>query len=74
MVNLEKGNQLKTDKKGKGKEKAVKSANLITQIDDILLIDRMEEINSYNERVFITPESKKLIMLYRWMLTMKSFH
>ena len=59
VVNLEK-NQSKPDKKGKGKEKAVpKSANLIAQIDDILLIDRMEEINSYNERVFTAPESNK---------------
>ena len=53
-------NQGKPDKKGKGKAKAdPKSANFIARIDDILIIDRMEEIDSYNERVFITPESDK---------------
>jgi hypothetical protein len=53
-------NQSKTDKKGKGKEKATpKVANLLARIDDIPLINRMEEIDSFNERVFITPESNK---------------
>jgi hypothetical protein len=58
-VNLEKG-QPKADKKGKGKEKvAPKAANLLARIDDIPLINRMEEIDSFNERIFITPESNK---------------
>jgi hypothetical protein len=53
-------NQPKVDKKGKGKEKATpKVANLLARIDDIPLINRMEEINSFNERVFIAPESNK---------------
>ena len=53
-------NQVKPDKKGKAKAKAdPKSANFIAQINDIPLIDRMEEINSYNERVFTAPESDK---------------
>jgi hypothetical protein len=53
-------NQPKADKKGKGKEKATpKVANLLARIDDILLINKMEEINSFNERIFITPESNK---------------
>jgi hypothetical protein len=53
--------QSKTDTKGKKKEKAVKSANLLARIDDdhILLESRMEDINSYNERVFIAPKSDK---------------
>jgi hypothetical protein len=59
VANLEKG-QPKADKKGKGKEKAApKAANLLARIDDIPLINRMEEIDSYNERVFVTPESNK---------------
>ena len=50
--------QPKPDKKGKGK--AVKTANLLARIDEeILLIDRMEGIDSYNERVFTTPKSDK---------------
>ena len=41
----------KPDKKGKGK--APKMANLLGRIDEeILLIDRMEDIDNYNERVF----------------------
>ena len=53
-------NQDKPDKKGKGKEKAVKSANLLARIDDeILLLNRMEGIESYKERVFIAPDSEK---------------
>ena len=44
-------NQEKPDKKGKGK--APKTANLLARIDEeILLIDRMEDIDNYNERVF----------------------
>ena len=44
-------NQKDSDKKGKGK--APKMANLLGRIDEeILLIDRMEDIDNYNERVF----------------------
>ena len=51
-------NQKESDKKGKGK--APKTANLLARIDEeILLIDRMEDIDNYNERVFITLESDK---------------
>ena len=47
-----------SDKKGKGK--APKMANLLARIDDeIPLIDRMEDIDNYNERVFIALESDK---------------
>jgi hypothetical protein len=51
--------QSKTDTKGKKKEKAGKSANLLAWIDDIPLESRMEDIDSYNERVFIAPKSNK---------------
>jgi hypothetical protein len=51
--------QSKPDTKGKKKEKAGKSANLLARIDDILLESRMEDIDSYNERVFIAPKSNK---------------
>jgi hypothetical protein len=51
--------QSKTDTKGKKKEKAGKSANLLARIDDIPLESRMEDIDSYNERVFIAPKSNK---------------
>jgi hypothetical protein len=51
--------QSKPDTKGKKKEKAGKSANLLARIDDIPLESRMEDIDSYNERVFITPKSDK---------------
>jgi hypothetical protein len=51
--------QSKPDTKGKKKEKAGKSVNLLAQIDDIPLESRMEDINSYNERVFIAPKSNK---------------
>jgi hypothetical protein len=51
--------QSKPDTKGKKKEKAGKSANLLAQIDDIPLESRMEDIDSYNERVFIAPKSNK---------------
>jgi hypothetical protein len=51
--------QSKPDTKGKKKEKAGKSANLLARIDDIPLESRMEDINSYNERVFIAPKSNK---------------
>jgi hypothetical protein len=51
--------QSKPDTKGKKKEKAGKSANLLARIDDIPLESRMEDIDSYNERVFITPKSNK---------------
>ena len=48
--------QPKPDKKGKGK--AVKTANLLARInEEIPLRDRMEGIDSYNERVFTAPES-----------------
>ena len=59
MTDLEKNQvQPKPDKKGKGK--AVKTANLLARInEEIPLIDRMEGINSFNERVFTTPESVK---------------
>ena len=51
-------NQDKPDKKGKGK--APKTANLLARIDEeIPLIDRMEDIDNYNERVFIALESDK---------------
>ena len=51
-------NQEKPDKKGKGK--APKMANLLARInEEIPLIDRMEDIDNYNERVFITLESDK---------------
>ena len=44
-------NQDKPEKKGKGK--ATKTANLLARInEEILLIDRMEDIDNYNERVF----------------------
>ena len=50
--------QVKPDKKDKGK--AVKTANLLARIDEeIPLINRMEGINSYNKRIFTTPESNK---------------
>ena len=50
--------EVKPDKKGKGK--AVKTANLLARIDEeIPLIDRMEDINNYNERVFVALESDK---------------
>jgi hypothetical protein len=51
--------QSKPDTKGKKKEKAGKSANLLARIDDILLESRMEDIDSYNERVFIAPKSNQ---------------
>jgi hypothetical protein len=51
--------QSKTDTKGKKKEKAGKSANLLARIDDIPLESRMEDIDSYNERVLIAPKSNK---------------
>jgi hypothetical protein len=61
-------NQPKADKKGKGKEKATpKVANLLARIDDIPLINRMEEIDSFNERVFITPESNKTDVIEQTM-------
>ena len=51
-------NQKESDKKGKGK--APKKANLLARIDEeIPLIDRMEDIDNYNERVFIALESDK---------------
>ena len=57
VKNLE-SNQKESDKKGKGK--APKTANLLARIDEeIPLIDRMEDIDNYNERVFITLESDK---------------
>jgi hypothetical protein len=51
--------QSKPDTKGKKKEKTGKSANLLAQIDDIPLKSRMEDIDSYNERVLIAPKSNK---------------
>ena len=55
---LETNQESKPDKKGKGK--AVKTANLLARInEEIPLIDRMEDINNYNERVFIALESDK---------------
>jgi hypothetical protein len=51
--------QSKPDTKGKKKEKAGKSANLLARIDDIPLESRMEDIDSYNERVLIAPKSNK---------------
>ena len=43
---LERNQELKPDKKGKGK--APKMANLLATIDEeILLIDRMEDIDNY---------------------------
>jgi hypothetical protein len=51
--------QSKPDTKGKKKEKAGKSANLLARINDIPLESRMEDIDSYNERVFIAPKSNK---------------
>jgi hypothetical protein len=51
--------QSKPDTKSKKKEKAGKSANLLVQINDIPLESRMEDIDSYNERVFIAPKSNK---------------
>jgi hypothetical protein len=51
--------QSKPDTKGKKKEKTGKSANLLARINDILLKSRMEDIDSYNERVFIAPKSNK---------------
>ena len=51
-------NQKESDKKGKGK--APKMANLLARIDEeIPLIDRMEDIDNYNERVFIALERDK---------------
>ena len=55
---LESNQEQKPDKKGKGK--APKVANLLARIDEeIPLIDRMEDIDNYNERVFVTLESDK---------------
>ena len=55
---LEANQAPKPDKKDKGK--AVKTANLLARIDEeIPLIDRMEDINNYNERVFVALESDK---------------
>jgi hypothetical protein len=51
--------QSKPDTKGKKKEKAGKSANLLARINDIPLESRMEDIDSYNERVLIAPKSSK---------------
>jgi hypothetical protein len=51
--------QSKPDTRGKKKEKAGKSANLLARIDDIPLESRMEDIDSYNERVLIAPKSNK---------------
>ena len=58
QVKKSESNQKDSDKKGKGK--APKTANLLARIDDeIPLIDRMEDIDNYNERVFIALESDK---------------
>ena len=55
---LESNQGLKPDKKGKGK--ATKMANLLARInEEIPLIDRMEDIDNYNERVFVALESDK---------------
>jgi hypothetical protein len=51
--------QSKPDTNGKKKEKAGKSANLLARINDIPLESRMEDIDSYNETVFIAPKSNK---------------
>ena len=51
-------NEKESDNKGKGK--APKTANLLARInDEVPLIDRMEDIDNYNERVFIALESDK---------------
>ena len=58
QVKKSESNQEDSDKKGKGK--APKTANLLARIDDeIPLIDRMEDIDNYNERVFVALESDK---------------
>ena len=50
QVKKSESNQKDSDKKGKGK--APKTANLLARIDEeIPLIDRMEDIDNYNERV-----------------------
>jgi hypothetical protein len=64
----------KPDIKGKKKEKAGKSANLLARIDDIPLESRMEDIDSYNE--LLLPKVIKLmllnILLTKWMSIMKT--
>jgi hypothetical protein len=57
IVSIEKNQQPKADK-GKSKEKAAKTANLLARIDDILLLEQMEDIDSYQNRVNLTSESK----------------
>ena len=58
QVKKSESNQKDSDKKDKGK--APKTANLLARIDEeIPLIDRMEDIDNYNERVFIALESDK---------------
>jgi hypothetical protein len=57
IVSLEKNQQPKADK-GKSKEKAAKTANLLARINDILLLEWMEDIDSYQNRVNLALESK----------------
>ena len=47
----------KSDKKDKGKGKA-KVANLAKRIDTILLEERLESVESYKERIFVSKDPK----------------
>ena len=54
---LEVNQTTKSDKKDKGKARA-KVANLASRIDQVSLSDRLETIDSYKERVFISKHPK----------------
>ena len=54
---LEVNQTTKSDKKDKGKARA-KVANLASRIDQVSLSDRLETIDSYKERVFISKDPK----------------
>ena len=60
MKALEINQTTKSDKKDKGKGKA-KVANLAARIDNVSLTDRIEIIDSYQERVFISKDPKVII-------------
>ena len=57
VKSLEINQTSKSDKKDKGKGKA-KVANLASRIDQVSLSDRLETIDSYKERVFISKDPK----------------
>ena len=61
VKSLEINQTSKSDKKDKGKGKA-KVANLASRIDKVSLSDRLETMDSYNERVFVSKDPKVIIL------------